>query len=139
MVTTMKNLSLIFLLVVAGCSPAEKKETTETTSAETTSLDIKKFNEMLSSDQHAVLLDVRTPKEVADGMIPGAIAIDFTAPDFADKISGLDKDKTYFVYCKAGGRSSRAIDQMKGVGFRKLYNLEGGYDAWLENVQNVTP
>jgi phage shock protein E len=135
----MKNLLLIFLVIVTGCSPAEKKETAETASGETTLLDVKKFNEMLSSDKNAVLLDVRTPKEVAEGMIPGAIVIDFTAPDFAEKISGLDKDKTYFVYCKAGGRSSRAIDQMKAAGFGKLYNLEGGYDAWLENVQNVTP
>ena len=135
----MKNLLPIFLLVAIGCSPSEKKETAETTSAGTTSLDVKKFSEMLSADKEAVLLDVRTPKEVADGMIPGAIVVDFTAPDFANKISELDKEKTYFVYCKAGGRSSRAIDQMKGAGFKKLYNLEGGYDAWLENAQNVTP
>jgi rhodanese-related sulfurtransferase len=134
----MKNLLFVFLLVGIGCSPAEKKETTETTSAVTTSLDVKKFNEMISADKDAVLLDVRTPKEVADGMIPGAIVIDFTAPDFAGKISELDKEKTYFVYCKAGGRSSRAIEQMNGVGFKKLYNLEGGYDAWLEDA-NGTP
>jgi len=135
----MKNLMLIFLLVGIGCTPAEKKETTETAATGTTSLDVKKFNEMISADKDAVLLDVRTPKEVADGMIPGAIMIDFTAPDFAGKISELDKEKTYFVYCKAGGRSSRAIEQMKGVGFKKLYNLEGGYDAWLEDAQKVTP
>ena len=135
----MKNQFLIFIAILAGCSPAEKKETAVTVPAETTSLNVEQFNEMLSADRDVVLLDVRTPGEVADGMIPGAVVIDFTAPDFADKISTLNKDKTYLVYCKVGGRSSRAIEQMKGVGFSKLYNLEGGYDAWVEDANKVTP
>lgn len=134
----MKNQLLIFLLILAGCSPSEKKGSTAETTAEPTSLDVKKFNEMRATEKNAVLLDVRTPSEVAEGMIPGAIVIDFTAPDFSNKISALDKDKTYFVYCKAGGRSSRAVEQMKGAGFKRLYNLEGGYDAWVQDA-NVTP
>ena len=135
----MKNQFLIFIAILAGCSPAEKKETAATVPAETSSLNVQQFNEMLSADRDVVLLDVRTPGEVADGMIPGAVVIDFTAPDFADKISTLDREKTYLVYCKVGGRSSRAIEQMKGVGFKKLYNLEGGYDAWVEDANKVTP
>lgn len=134
----MKNQFLIFLLILAGCSPAEKKENAAVTSAEPSSLNVKKFNEMLATEKDVMLLDVRTPSEVAEGMIPGAMVIDFTAPDFTDKISNLDKEKTYLVYCKAGGRSSRAIEQMKGVGFKKLYNLEGGYDAWVQDA-NGTP
>jgi rhodanese-related sulfurtransferase len=96
-------------------------------------LDATTFKENLSfAGTNAVLLDVRTPEEVAAGIIPGAVNIDFTAPDFAEKIAGLDKDKTYYVYCKVGGRSAKAIDKMKGTGFKSLYNLEGGYDAWVQ-------
>ena len=122
----MKNCVLIFLSVLSACSPSNKKENITSASLDSTSLDVKKFNEMLLTEKDALLLDVRTPPEVAEGMIPGAIVIDFAAPDFMDKISALDKDKAYFVYCKAGGRSARAIDQMKGLGFKRLYNLEGG-------------
>ena len=134
----MKNQFLIFLLILSGCSPSEKKDNATEANAEPSSLDVKEFKEMLATEKDAVLLDVRTPSEVAEGMISGAMVIDFTAPDFTDKISTLDKGKSYFVYCKAGGRSSRAVEQMKGAGFKKVYNLEGGYDAWVQDA-NVTP
>lgn len=122
----------IFLLFAWGCLPAQKKESPNP-SVESSTLDAKTFKEKLSSESGAVLLDVRTPQEVAEGMIPGAVVMDFNAPDFTDKISALDKDKSYFVYCKVGGRSGKTVDQMKAAGFKKLYNLKGGYSAWVEN------
>lgn len=130
----MKNQFVILLLILSACTPPDKRENNAASVPDDTSLDVEKFDEMLSSEKDAVLLDVRTPTEVADGAIPGAVNIDFTAPDFMEKITALDKEKTYFVYCKAGGRSARAIEQMKGSGFTKLYNLKGGYDAWIENA-----
>ena len=81
-------------------------------------------------DENVVLLDVRTPEEVAAGKIEGALEIDVLADDFEQKIQGLEKDKTYLVYCKAGSRSARACKVMEKAGFQDLYNLKGGYSAW---------
>jgi rhodanese-related sulfurtransferase len=123
---------IMIALVIIGCSPADKKGNTEEAS-EIVSLDAKGFKESLDTTADAIIIDVRTPPEVAEGIIPGAINIDYNAPDFSEKISGLDKSKPYYVYCMGGGRGSKALDKMKSEGFTKVINLEGGYKSWLEN------
>ena len=82
------------------------------------------------SKENTVILDVRTPGEIAEGKIENALEIDILEPGFEDKIKALDKDKTYLVYCKAGGRSAKACNLMLEQEFPNLYNLEGGYTAW---------
>jgi rhodanese-related sulfurtransferase len=84
----------------------------------------------LRTDKGARVLDVRTPKEFASGHMTGAINIDINAPDFQQKVSALEKDKTYLVHCAAGVRSARACGQMSRLHFQNLYNLEGGFKAW---------
>lgn len=123
---------ILIALVILGCSPADKKEST-TEPSEIISLDAKGFKESLEATPDAVILDVRTPPEVAEGVIPGAINIDYNAPDFSEKISALDKSKQYYVYCMGGVRSSKALDKMKADGFTNVINLEGGYKSWVEN------
>jgi rhodanese-related sulfurtransferase len=123
---------IMIALVIIGCSPADKKENTKEAS-EIVSLDAKRFKESLDTSSDAVIIDVRTPPEVADGIIPGAINIDYNAPDFSEKISRLDKSKPYYVYCMAGVRSSKAADIMKAEGFTNVINLEGGYKSWVES------
>ena len=81
---------------------------------------------------NTVILDVRTPAETAGGVIDGAIELNYRAPDFAEKVAALDKDKTYLVYCAAGGRSAKACEIMQDAGFKEVYNLKGGYGAWKE-------
>lgn len=80
----------------------------------------------------AVLLDVRTPEEVAEGSIPSHINIDYYADDFEDKIKALDRDKTYLIYCRSGARSADACNDMEKWGFKYLYNLKGGFQAYQE-------
>ncbi len=94
------------VLVFWGCSPAEKKENSAD-SSEIVNLDAKGFKESMAATPDAVLLDVRTPGEVEEGAIPGAVNIDYNAPDFSEKISALDKTKPYYVYCMGGGRGQR--------------------------------
>ena len=95
-------------------------------------LDAKAFRERSASEPNAVILDVRTPEEVSQGIVPGAKVLDFRASDFAAKIGQLDKNKTYFVYCKGGGRSSRTVDLMTSSGFKHVHELKDGYDGWVK-------
>ncbi|WP_339924395.1 Ca2+-dependent phosphoinositide-specific phospholipase C [uncultured Cyclobacterium sp.] len=91
-----------------------------------------------ANKMEAVVLDVRTKQEVDQGMISGAVNIDFLEEGFAEKISGLDRSQTILVYCKVGGRSGKAAELLVSKGFKHVYNLEGGYDLWKENGLPVT-
>ncbi len=84
----------------------------------------------LSANETIVLLDVRTPDEIAHGKIAGALEFDFNRSDFSHKIASLDKNKKYMVYCRSGNRSAKACKMMSQMGFIELYNLSGGFNAW---------
>ena len=80
--------------------------------------------------QNFMILDVRTPEEIANGYIENSISIDYYSETFLEQIDELDKNKTYLVYCKVGGRSGMAMDLMGELGFQKIYNMLGGFDQW---------
>ncbi len=46
--------------------------------------------------------------------------------------SQLDKEKTYYIICRSGGRSSMAIEHLENLGYKNLINVEGGTIAWVE-------
>ncbi len=89
--------------------------------------------ELKMKDRGVVLLDVRTPEETALGKIEGATELDFFSPDFEAEIDKLDKNKTYLIYCRSGKRSGKTCALMAQKGFKHLFNLAGGYNAWEEN------
>ncbi len=101
----------------------------ERSSGEVPEVNVRQFEKLRVSGS-AIVIDVRTPKEIADGKVPDALEIDYESDDFESKINSLDKDKSYMVYCEAGGRSSKATEMMLQKGFKNVYNLEGGYKAW---------
>jgi phage shock protein E len=70
------------------------------------------------------VIDVRTPQEFAAGHLAGARNVDVEAADFASKISSLDKDAPYLVYCHSGRRSAMAAAQMAAAGFTDI--VDGG-------------
>lgn len=96
-----------------------------------------KAQEMMSQDE-VVVLDVRTPDEYNTGHIANAKHIDYYAEDFKQKVSALDKEKTYIVYCRSGARSGKSQDIMKQLGFEKVYNLKGGIMAWYDENKPLT-
>jgi len=116
----------ILMLLFAGVARAQQPANPDGP----VELNAKAFRDRSATEPNAVILDVRTPEEVREGTVPGAKVIDFHASDFAARIGKLDKNKTYFVYCKSGGRSSRAVDLMKSSGFKHIHSLEGGYLEW---------
>ena len=77
------------------------------------------------------VIDVRTPEEFAEGHIAGGVNINISAPDFSQKIESLDKGKEYLVYCRSGGRASRAKEILESAGFGNVYNLTGGITGWV--------
>ncbi|ALM47451.1 hypothetical protein AMR72_00215 [Flavobacterium psychrophilum] len=81
------------------------------------------------------LVDVRTPEEFNNGHIKGAQNINLHDDDFANQINKLHKDKTVYVYCKAGRRSAEATATLKQNGFKNVVELDGGTNAWSDAGQ----
>ncbi len=79
------------------------------------------------------IVDVRTPEEYVVSHLKGAQNICVTSDDFNEKVIKLDKNKPVYLYCKSGGRSSRAAKILKEMGFTKVYDMEGGITSWEEN------
>ena len=100
--------------------------------AAVTNLNVSEFANVLATED-VVILDVRTPAEFADGHIANAINIDAQSGNLAAEIEGLDKTKTYAVYCRSGNRSGTATQIMAEAGFSKLYNMNGGTIDWTNS------
>ncbi len=69
----------------------------------------------------ALIVDVRTPQEFADGHYPGSINIPLS--EINDRIAEFgNKDKPIVVYCRSGNRSGKAKSILEGQGFTKVIN-----------------
>jgi len=82
---------------------------------------------MMDSGERFELYDVRTPEEHARARIAGARLLDDEA---LRKVAELDKDTPLVFHCHHGGRSQAAAERFVRDGFKRVYNLTGGIDAW---------
>ena len=81
-------------------------------------------------DPDFVILDVRTPKEYDGGHIENAYLLNIKSDSFEDELEKMDKTKKYFVYCRTGRRSRKAVELMKEKGYDEAHNVIGGIDKW---------
>lgn len=129
MKTVLSSLVIVGCLFLGACSNDNQEGAPAPNRAFKKDVNVEEFKK-LTQEEPGIILDVRTPGEVAQGTIPGAIVVDWNGSSFEEKVNKLDKTKPVYVYCKSGGRSSSACSKMEGMGFEKLYNLEGGITAW---------
>ena len=112
---------MAFALVLTSC--AQKGENAYS------NVKVTELKEHVGSDD-AIILDIRTPEEVADGYVEGAKRINFYDENFMSEVEKLDKDAEIYVYCHSGGRSAKASQMMADKGFKHVHNVEGGITAW---------
>jgi rhodanese-related sulfurtransferase len=91
--------------------------------ASITTIDWQKAFEMNKAG--AVLLDVRTPAEVAKGMASEA-AVNVPLQELPQRLSEVPKDKDLLVYCRSGKRSMAASKFLVENGYTRVFNVEGG-------------
>lgn len=93
-------------------------------------LSVADYEKKLNETSNEIIVDVRTPEEYQSGHLVNATLINYYDSDFKEQISKLDKSKPVYVYCKAGVRSASAAKILKESGFKEVYDLQGGFDAW---------
>lgn len=119
--------SMVFTIVVF-CGQAQM----------TTSLTANEFEKGIAGKDSIQLLDVRTAVEYAGGHLQGALLADWKDKnEFARRIGFIDKNKPVYIYCLSGGRSEAAAEKLRIMGYKAVYELKGGINAWKAENKNV--
>jgi phage shock protein E len=84
------------------------------------------FLEMRGEDP-GIVVDVRSPQEIAGGALVDVVTADWLSGEFEQVFKQWDPGKTYYLYCRSGGRSGAAAETMAASGFAQVFNI-GGYE-----------
>ena len=126
-----KQFTLLLLLGIMAVGCVQSQEDKATDVAGYDNIDVAEFDKLRQNKKYTVI-DVRSPEECAEGMVDGALQMDFFSEDFEDQLKSLDPKKRYLMYCRSGRRRGKASKIMVELGFKHVSNLEGGYLEWSE-------
>ena len=117
-----KFCACLFSLALFVVSCAQQK-------IENTTISAQNFQNAIQQSA-AQILDVRTATEYQGGHIKNALQANWNdQKEFESRTQHLDKNKTVYIYCQAGGRSAAAQSNLIEKGY-KVVNLEGGMSNW---------
>ena len=97
----------------------------------------KELAERLKEEPELRLIDVREPHEREISNLKGSEVLPLG--QFASHLSELDSAEEIVLFCKAGTRSTRALEILVSAGFKKVKNLKGGINAWAALVDPSLP
>lgn len=119
-----------------GVRPAAEASTVSMASNgfEITSVELK---QRIDKGQRPRIVDVREPNEFQINRIPGAELIPLG--ELPRRYAELDAEEELVVMCKMGGRSAKAADFLRSVGFKRVLNLKGGVLDWVDKVDPSQP
>lgn len=111
----------LFVLLLTGCQSSNL----------VTNINTEEASKMIGK-KNTILIDCRTPDEFASGHISGATLLPLD--ELEKNVGDLDKSKTYVVICRSGNRSTTFTDSLNSKGFKKVYNVQGGMNAWTGEI-----
>ncbi len=100
-------------------------------------LTVEQIKEMIDNGKDFVFVDVRNPDERQICQIEGTVFVPLS--DIAQRFIELPKDKPIVLHCHHGGRSARALQFLRGQGYKDLKNCAGGIDVWAERIDTDMP
>ena len=121
--STLKYILVVAFFTIFSCSLINNESINQMNSDE-----LIEFIEL----NDAVLVDVRTEDEYNSGYIENSLNIDYFSNDFSLNADKLDKSTPIILYCRSGKRSSMSANKISKLGFKEIYNLEGGILEWIE-------
>jgi sulfur-carrier protein adenylyltransferase/sulfurtransferase len=103
----------------------------------TTEITAVELKQRLDRGDDLKIVDVREPNEYQINRIAGSVLIPLG--DVPKRYNELNPDEEIVVQCKVGGRSAKAADFLRSVGFKKVLNLKGGILDWIDKVDPTQP
>lgn len=145
----MRILGITILMVgltlwLTGCGPAavppETEAPTEAVSEAQTEaqvaaevIDAQTAKALMDENPEAVILDVRTQEEYAEGHIEGALLMPYTDIPAVAEAQLPDKDALILVYCRSGRRSAIAAQSLVDLGYTQVKDF-GGINDWPYDI-----
>jgi molybdopterin/thiamine biosynthesis adenylyltransferase/rhodanese-related sulfurtransferase/molybdopterin converting factor small subunit len=117
-----------------GITPAAPEPVTVNAATEITSVELK---QRLDRGDALKIVDVREPNEYQINRIAGSVLIPLG--DVPKRYNELNPNDEIVVQCKVGGRSAKAADFLRSVGFKRVLNLKGGILDWIDKVDPSQP
>lgn len=98
---------------------------------------VQELKQMLDNDEDFQLVDVRQPYEYEISNLDGEL---IPMNELGDQVGKISRDKDVVIHCRSGGRSARAVKYLRDeFGYRNLYNLKGGINAYAKEVEESLP
>lgn len=91
----------------------------------------------LDAGEDLLLVDIRTPAEVAQGIITGCMTLPMHLIPL--RMNELPKDRDVVLYCRSGARSYQACAYLAQQGHERVLNLRGGIIAWARHGYEIAP
>ncbi len=116
---------------------AEAAEAAGAAAPNATDITAVELKQRLDRGDALVIVDVREPNEYQINRIPGSVLIPLG--EIPRRYAELDQDAELVMQCKMGGRSAKAADYLRSVGFKRVLNLKGGILDWVDKVDPSQP
>lgn len=126
------TLLLLITMIFSACSPNKIFRTSD----DIRQLPLQAYMEKMQKETDHYLIDVRTAFEYKKQHLQGATNISFVNFKFKREINKLDRNKTVFIYCETAHRSPYAAKKLNKMGFKKIFDLEGGYKSYRKSLEN---
>ncbi len=120
-----------------GIHPAAPESTAVNAPSNGLEISSVELKQRLDRGDALTLVDVREPNEYQINRIPGTVLIPLG--EIPRRYAELDKNAEIVVHCKMGGRSAKAADFLRSVGFTRVLNLKGGILDWIDKVDPSQP
>ena len=119
-------------------SPIDYEQFCSTRDEETIpAISVHELKRKLDAHEAVDLIDVREPFEYEIARIDGAKLIPLG--EFGERTEELQREQPIVVHCHSGARSAQAVRLLQQRGFSNVYNLEGGIDAWSDQIDPSVP
>ncbi len=133
---------IIMLVVLVGAACGDSGDTSvdvDDAPATYVTLSVDAAYSQLAANDNAIIVDVRNPDEWAvSGVPPQSVLIPL--PEFEARApSELPQDQPIYVICNSGNRSRVASEALVRLGYRQVYSVDGGIQAWLRAGLPVEP
>jgi molybdopterin/thiamine biosynthesis adenylyltransferase/rhodanese-related sulfurtransferase len=100
-------------------------------------ISVSELKQKIDAAAAMLILDVREPFEYEIARIDGSTLIPLD--QLSDRLGELDRDRQIVAVCKSGARSAYAVQLLQRSGFAHSFNLEGGVEAWADQIDPTMP